>query len=66
MTLLTLLLLLLGSQLKRILGSTGASVVSRVMGIILATVAVDAVLGGLDAVGVMQVESAPGGLSISE
>ena len=63
---LTLLLLLLGSQLKRILGSTGASVVSRVMGIILATVAVDAVLGGLDAVGVMQVESAPGGLSISE
>jgi len=29
-------------------------------------VSVDAVLGGLDAVGVMQVESAPGGLSISE
>ncbi|EBA10296.1 MarC family protein [Sagittula stellata] len=63
---LTLLLLLLGAQLKRVLGSTGASVVSRVMGIILATVAVDAVLGGLDAVGVMQIESPPGGLSISE
>lgn len=53
--LLTLLLLLLGSRLKRLMGGTAASVISRVMGIILATVAVDAVLGGLDAVGVLQV-----------
>ncbi|WP_425072276.1 MarC family protein [Sagittula sp. S175] len=64
---LTLGLLLLAARLKRVLGSTGASVISRVMGIILATVAVDAVLGGLDAVGVMQVEAAPGAaVTISE
>lgn len=50
----TLILLLLASQLKRVLGSTGANVISRVMGIILATIAVDAVLGGLDTVGVLQ------------
>ncbi|WGW04800.1 MarC family protein [Tropicibacter oceani] len=49
----TLLLLLLGSRLKRVLGNTGAGVISRVMGIVLATVAVDAVLLGLDAVGAL-------------
>ncbi|GAA4220236.1 MarC family protein [Sagittula sp. NFXS13] len=58
---LTLGLLLLGARLKRVLGSTGASVISRVMGIILATVAVDAVLGGLDAVGAMQLDRATNG-----
>lgn len=49
----TLLLLLFASQLKSLLGNTGANVISRVMGIILATIAVDAVLGGLDSVGVL-------------
>lgn len=60
---LTLGLLLLAARLKPVLGGTGASVISRVMGIILATVAVDAILGGLDAVGVMQVEAAPGAIA---
>jgi len=49
----TLMLLLLAGRLKPFLGTTGASVISRIMGIILATVAVDAVLGGLDQVGVL-------------
>jgi multiple antibiotic resistance protein len=48
---------LVGSHLKRIIGLTGASVTSRVMGMILATVAVDAVLGGLDAVGALRAHS---------
>lgn len=54
---LTLVLLLLGAILKRVLGNSGASVISRVMGIILATVAVDAILVGLDAVGVLTVDA---------
>ncbi|WP_323769414.1 MarC family protein [Antarctobacter sp.] len=54
---LTLVLLLLGAMLKRVLGNSGASVISRVMGIILATVAVDAILVGLDAVGVLSVDA---------
>ena len=58
--LLTLGLLLLAARLKRVLGASGASVISRVMGIILATVAVDAVLGGLHEVGVLQLNDAPG------
>ena len=49
----TLLLLLLAGPLKRLIGQTGANVISRVMGIILATVAVDAVLDGLQLVGVL-------------
>ncbi|MBS0124769.1 MarC family protein [Thetidibacter halocola] len=56
--LLTLGLLLLGAKLKPYLGNTGASVISRVMGIILATVAVDAVLVGLDAVGALTLDAA--------
>lgn len=54
---LTLVLLLLATVLKRVLGNSGASVISRVMGIILATVAVDAILVGLDAVGVLTVDA---------
>ena len=61
----TLILLLLASRLKRIFGETGASVISRVMGIILATVAVDSVLGGLDAVGVLTLTE-EGALNIEE
>ncbi|NRB34323.1 MAG: MarC family protein [Rhodobacteraceae bacterium] len=50
----TLVLLLLAKQLKRVLGSTGANVISRVMGLILATVAVDAVIGGLETLGLLK------------
>ncbi len=46
----TLVLLLLAGRIKRIIGLTGTNIISRVMGIILATVAVDNVLGGLEAV----------------
>lgn len=55
--LLTLCLLLMASRLKPYLGATGASVISRVMGMILATVAVDSVLGGLEAVGALTLAS---------
>lgn len=51
------------APLKRLIGTTGASVISRVMGIILATVAVDSVLGGLDAVGAMHL---PGSYEFGE
>ena len=54
--LLTLGVLLMASRVQKIIGATGASVISRVMGLILATVAVDSVLGGLDAVGVLTVQ----------
>ncbi len=50
---LTLALLLLAGRITRVIGSTGASVISRVMGIVLATVAVDAVLGGFEALGLL-------------
>lgn len=53
--LLTLALLLSSSLIHRVIGNTGASVISRVMGIILATIAVDAVIGGLDALGIINV-----------
>lgn len=56
--LLTLVLLLLAGKLKPIIGTTGASVISRIMGIVLATVAVDAVLGGLYEVGVISLNDA--------
>jgi len=56
----TLGLLLLGARLKPLLGPSGANIISRVMGLILATIAVDAVLGGLDAVGVLTVEPPAG------
>lgn len=53
--LLTLIVLLAAAFIHRFIGQTGASVISRVMGIILATIAVDAVLGGFDALGVLSV-----------
>ena len=51
---LTLLLLLMAGIVHRVIGITGASVISRVMGIVLATIAVDAIIGGLDALGVLE------------
>lgn len=50
---LTLLLLLAAQPLKQVIGHTGASIVSRVMGMILATVAVDSVLDGLQTLGLL-------------
>lgn len=49
----TLAILLLASPLFRVIGTTGAAVISRVMGMILAAVAVDAVLKGLAAIGAL-------------
>ena len=64
---LTLVLLLLASRIKRFIGVSGASVISRVMGIVLATVAVDAILGGLDALEILRIEPAPeGALSVTD
>ncbi|SFU16526.1 MarC family protein [Sedimentitalea nanhaiensis] len=55
----TLLALLLAGGIQRVIGATGASVVSRVMGMVLATVAVDAVLVGLEMMGVLQLSPVP-------
>lgn len=52
---LTLGLLLVATFVHRLIGGTGASVISRVMGIILATIAVDAILGGFDALNILDV-----------
>ena len=52
---LTLVLLLAATFVHRLIGNTGASVISRVMGIVLATIAVDAILGGYNALGVFDV-----------
>ncbi|MCB2116525.1 MAG: MarC family protein [Rhodobacteraceae bacterium] len=60
----TLAILLLARPLKRIIGNTGANIVSRIMGIVLATVAVDSVLSGFEALGVMALPE--GGLSAEE
>ena len=54
----TLLALLLAGRILRLIGTGGASVVSRVMGMILATVAVDSVLVGLETMGVLQLSPA--------
>ncbi|EPX76365.1 MarC family protein [Salipiger mucosus] len=56
--LLTLIVLLLAGRIYRLIGNTGTSVISRVMGIVLATIAVDSVFGGLDALGIISL--APG------
>lgn len=53
--LLTLVLLYLANPIIRLIGTPGASVVSRVMGIILATVAVDSVLKGFASLGVLHI-----------
>jgi len=58
--LLTLVLLLLAGPIQRLIGASGASVTSRVMGIVLATVAVDAVLGGLDALDLVRLAPVEG------
>lgn len=50
----TLIVLLLATQIHRLIRPTGASIISRVMGIILATIAVDAVLAGLEVLGVLK------------
>lgn len=51
----TLVCLLVANLIYKIIGNTGASVISRVMGLILATIAVDAVLNGLARLGVLQI-----------
>lgn len=55
----TLALLLAASAIHRLIGATGTSIVSRVMGIVLATIAVDAILGGLDALDILDVAPPP-------
>ncbi|WP_102107095.1 MarC family protein [Oceaniglobus roseus] len=55
---LTLVLLLLATKVQRWIGNTGASVISRVMGIVLATVAVDSVLGGFEALEMLRLPAA--------
>ncbi|WP_090198894.1 MarC family protein [Yoonia tamlensis] len=45
----TLILLLAATYVHRIIGNTGASVISRVMGMILATIAIDSIIGGMEA-----------------
>ena len=52
---LTLVILLAAGLVHRLIGDTGASVISRVMGIALATIAVDAILGGFDTLGIVDV-----------
>lgn len=44
---LTFVLLLLASQIQKLIGPAGASVISRVMGLILAAIAVDNVIGAI-------------------
>lgn len=55
----TFVLLLLASKIQKLIGQTGVSVISRVMGLILATVAVDAVLQGLEQMGVLALSTSP-------
>jgi multiple antibiotic resistance protein len=63
---LTLILLLAATFVHRLIGDTGASVISRVMGIILATIAVDAILGGFDALNILDVAPAENPSPLSE
>jgi multiple antibiotic resistance protein len=55
----TLLLLLATSMIYRFIVRKGVSVISRVMGIILATIAVDAILGGFDTLGILNLGNVP-------
>ena len=57
----TLLLLLATSMICRFIVRKGVSVISRVMGIILATIAVDAILGGFDTLGILNLGNVPKG-----
>ena len=62
----TLALLLLATCVNRLIGTTGASVISRVMGIILATIATDSIIGGMEALSLIDLppaQSADGPLS---
>lgn len=54
----TLGLLLAATFVHRLIGDTGASVISRVMGIILATIAVDAIVGGFDTLNIVDIAPA--------
>ncbi len=44
---LTFVLLLAATRIQKVIGETGASVISRIMGLVLATVAIDAIINGL-------------------
>ncbi|WP_281826410.1 MarC family protein [Jannaschia rubra] len=55
----TLMLLLAATRIQRLIGTTGASVISRIMGIVLATIAVDAVLTGFETMGVLNLSPPP-------
>nr|WP_175581007.1 MarC family protein [Marivivens donghaensis] len=48
-----LVMMLLANPIYKVIGLAGASIISRVMGMILAAVAVDAMLSGLDRLGVI-------------
>lgn len=60
----TLGLLLTASLIHSVIGTTGTSIISRVMGIILATIAVDAVLGGFEALGVLDITQEAGSVGL--
>jgi multiple antibiotic resistance protein len=49
----TLVILLVAVRLKQLIGNSAASVISRVMGMVLATVAIDSIFGGLEALGLL-------------
>ena len=44
---LTFVLLLAATRIQKVIGDTGASIISRIMGLVLATVAIDAIINGL-------------------
>ncbi|SEP71083.1 multiple antibiotic resistance protein [Loktanella sp. DSM 29012] len=54
----TLICMFAATYIFRLIGHTGISVISRVMGIILATIAVDAVLVGLESLGLFEISPA--------
>ena len=56
--LITFFLLLVASTVQRLIGNTGASFISRCMGVVLATIAVDSIMGGLESFGVLDVAPA--------